>query len=90
MLDGQFFAEGVMEEIDKEKFLYPYRSYQGEVNLPDLVLDANLQEFSQRVALICALENGGKVTPVEAYKEIKSLWKKLKTSKENLMGSDHY
>lgn len=50
----------------------------------DMLFDANLQEFARRVGLICALESGGKTSPVEAYKQIKLLWKQLKRSKKSL------
>jgi hypothetical protein len=74
-----------MSDIEKEDFIYPYRSYHGKETLPDIIFDANLQEFSDRVAIICALENGGKISPEEAYKQIKELWKEMKASKKNLL-----
>jgi hypothetical protein len=74
-----------MSEGEKKQFVHPYRTYHGKETLPNIVFDANLQEFSQRVALICALENGGKLAPEKAYKEIKMLWKQLKASKQNLL-----
>jgi hypothetical protein len=74
-----------MSDIEKEDFIYPYRSYHGKETLPDIIFDANLQEFSDRVAIICALENGGKISPEEAYKQIKELWKEMKVSKKNLL-----
>ncbi len=70
---------------DKESFFYPQARYQGGVRPQDLVFDANLQEFAQRAGLICALETGGKISPTEAYREIKKLWKQLKTSKKELL-----
>jgi len=76
-----------MANPDKDNFLYPKPTFQGETTLPNLMFDANLQEFSQRVGMICALENGGKITTEEAYHEIKVLWKKLKESKVNILGS---
>jgi hypothetical protein len=75
-----------MSEIEKEDFIYPYRSYHGKETLPDMIFDANLQEFSDRVAIICALESGGKISPEEAYKQIKKLWQEMKVSKKNLLG----
>jgi hypothetical protein len=74
-----------MSDIEKEDFIHPYRSYHGKETLPDIIFDANLQEFSDRVAIICALENGGKISPEEAYKQIKELWKEMKASKKNLL-----
>jgi hypothetical protein len=78
----------LMSELDKESFLNPLASFHGTPNLPHMMFDANLQEFSRRVGMICALENGGKISPREAYKEIKALWKTLKASKENILGND--
>ncbi len=74
-----------MSGIGKKQFVSPYRTYYGKETLPNIVFDANLQEFSQRVAMICVLENGGKLSPEKAYKEIKMLWKQLKASKQNLL-----
>jgi len=53
--------------------------------LPEqLIFDANLQEFAQRVSLICSLEAGGKLSQSEAYQKIRTLWKELKASRKNL------
>jgi sigma54-dependent transcription regulator len=49
-----------------------------------MVFDANLQEFSQKVGYVCSLENSGKITPQEAYSEIKRLYKDLKESRKAL------
>lgn len=65
-------------------FLYPRNRYRGEVKPENLVFNANLQEFSQRITYICCLETGGKLTPEESYREIKSLWKQLKRTKKQL------
>ncbi|MGG6297520.1 DUF7219 family protein [Leptolyngbya sp. AN02str] len=69
---------------ERSDFLVPRSRYYGEVRPQNLVFNANLQEFSQRVSLICGLETNGKLTPEESYKEIKSLWKNLKRSKKML------
>lgn len=71
-----------MKEISD--FLYPHSRFHGQVKPENLVFDANLQEFSQRISLICALETGGKLSPQEAYAQIKGLWKQLKRSKKQL------
>jgi hypothetical protein len=69
---------------DQHNFLYPRSRYRGEVKPENLVFNANLQEFSQKVSYISCLETGGKLTPEESYREIKSLWKQLKKSKKEL------
>lgn len=82
-----------MEEeiMNKDDFLYPHGRYYGHVKPENLVFNANLQEFAQRVSYICNLETGGKVAPDEAYEQIKSLWKNLKRSKKQLkIGEDPF
>jgi hypothetical protein len=75
--------------VEKEDFLYPRSHYYGQVKPENLVFNANLQEFAQKVSFVCNLETGGKITTVEAYEEIKALWKQLKQSKHNLrIGQD--
>ena len=69
----------------KDDFLFPRSSYRGEFTPENLTFNANLQEFAQQVALICGLETGGKISPQEAYEQIKELWKQLKLSKKNLL-----
>ncbi|MEM8504312.1 MAG: hypothetical protein AAF716_14305 [Cyanobacteria bacterium P01_D01_bin.1] len=70
------------------RFLAPTSKYQGEFTPQNLAFNANLQEFAQRVSLICGLETGGKVSSTEAYENIKKLWKDLKASKKNLIEED--
>lgn len=73
-----------MSEDAKDNFLYPRYPYRGEVKPENLAFNANLQEFSQKIGYICNLETGGKITPSEAYQQIKELWKQLKQSKKGL------
>jgi hypothetical protein len=73
-------------ELDKFDFLFPARSYHGDRKPENLVFDANLQRFSQKVSYISALETGGKLSPQEAFQQIDGLWQQLQTSKENLLG----
>ncbi|MCW9681722.1 hypothetical protein FJR41_013120 [Dolichospermum planctonicum UHCC 0167] len=70
--------------MSKDDFLYPRSRYYGHVKPENLVFNANLQEFAQKVGYICNLETGGKITTEEAYKQIKLLWKQLKQSKKQL------
>lgn len=75
------------EEIEniKRKFLYPVGKYHGKFSPQRLMFDSNLQEFSQRISFISALESNGKISGEEAYKQIKSLWKQLKKAKKALL-----
>ncbi len=80
--------------MDKDDFLYPRSRYYGQVKPENLVFNANLQEFAQRISFICALETSGKMSPEDAYEQVKALWKQLKRAKkelqigENLFGGD--
>lgn len=67
-----------------DNFLYPYRRYRGTVKPENLVFDANLQEFSQRVSFICNLENNGKLTPEDAFQQLQQLWTSLDQSRQHL------
>ena len=70
--------------VDRNDFLYPRSRYYGQVKPENLVFNANLQEFAQRVNYICNLETAGKLPPEEAYNQIKQLWKELRQSKKEL------
>lgn len=69
---------------DRTDFFYPRSRYYGEVKPENLVFNANLQEFAQRVSYICNLETAGKMHPEDAYSQIKELWNNLRRSKEEL------
>ncbi|MEM6449737.1 MAG: hypothetical protein AAF703_05415 [Cyanobacteria bacterium P01_D01_bin.105] len=73
------------EQQAKDNFIRPRSKYQGEFTPQNLAFNANLQEFAQRVSIICNLETGGKISSEDAYKNIKKLWKDLKASKKNLL-----
>lgn len=70
--------------MDKENFLLPRSRYRGQVKPENLVFNANLQEFSQRVGYISSLETNGKISPEQSYQQIKALWKELKRSRKQL------
>lgn len=70
----------------KDQFLNPLASSQGEPTLAQYMFNANLQEFANKVDLLCALQTGGKISPEDAYVEIRKLWKELKHSKKSLIG----
>ncbi len=72
------------EQPDKNNFLYPRSRYYGKVQPENLVFNANLQEFAQKVSYICNLETNGRITPEESYNQIKALWKELKRTKKQL------
>ena len=70
--------------MDKDDFLYPRSYYRGEFDRKSLIFNANLQEFSQTIGYIANLQTGGKMTPFQAYQEIKLAYKRLKHSKKEL------
>ncbi len=70
--------------MERSDFLYPRSRYRGHWKPENLVFDANLQEFAQRVSYICNLQTNGKLSPTEAYEQIKSLWEELRHSKKQL------
>ena len=69
---------------DLQAFLYPRSPYYGKAKPQNLVFNANLQEFSQRVSLIANLQTNGKLSPEESYTQVEALWQQLQTSKKQL------
>jgi hypothetical protein len=69
---------------DLDNFLCPRSRYSGEFSPQQLTFNANLQEFAHRISYISGLQTGGKISPDEAYNQIKSLYKQLKRSKKGL------
>jgi len=72
----------------KQQFINPTSRYYGEFTPEQLAFNANLQEFANRVSIVCGLETGGKISSHDAYDQIKQLWKQLKTSKKQLLDAD--
>lgn len=68
--------------MSKNNFLYPRSRYYGSFSPEHLAFNANLQDFSQRVSYISNLQTAGKLSPEEAYLQVKGLWKQLKLSKK--------
>lgn len=77
------------DRTEKDKFLFPHSRYYGEVKPENLLFNANLQEFAQRISFICNLETAGKIPPEEAYSQIKQIWHELKQSKKQLGVGEH-
>ncbi len=71
--------------INKDNFVAPHGQFRGEFSPENLMFDANLQEFAQKISILCNLETAGKIPPEEAYEQIKQLWKDLRESKHNLL-----
>lgn len=60
----------------------------GKQDAKDSIMEESLQHFASDVGIVCALEAGGKITPQEAYKQIKARWKELKKAKKALYPKD--
>lgn len=69
---------------ESDFYLYQQNRYNGNFKPEHLIFNSNLQEFTQRISFICSLETAGKLTPEEAYQQIKGLWKDLKRTKKQL------
>jgi hypothetical protein len=78
-------ADSTEQDQKKEQFLYPIGHYRKDFTPEQLAFNANLQEFAQRVSLICGLETGGKLSTQDAYDQIRQLWKQLKASKKEFL-----
>jgi hypothetical protein len=63
--------------MDQTNFLYPYTRFRGQFSPQNLMFNANLQEFAQRVDYLCAFHTNGKYTTEQAYAEIRYLWEQL-------------
>lgn len=74
-----------LAQESKTSFLSPRSQYHGRLTPEALAFNANLQEFAHRVSFISGLETAGKLSPEQAYEQVKSLWQQLKESK-NAMG----
>ena len=70
--------------MNRSEYFYPYSRYRGEMKPENLVFNANLQEFAQRVGYITNLETSGKLSPKEAFEQIEGLWQQLQLSQQGL------
>ncbi|MBD1907898.1 hypothetical protein NDI37_12095 [Funiculus sociatus GB2-A5] len=70
--------------LTTSNFLYPQPRYYGDVNPENLVFNANLQEFAQRVSLISGLATNGKISIEQAFQNIETLWHQLEATKKQL------
>lgn len=69
-----------MNMTELSNFLYPHSRYRGVVTPENLIFNANLQEFAQRISFISGLETNGKLSPAEAYSQIETLWETFKAA----------
>lgn len=69
------------------KLMFPQSRYYGKFTPENLMFNANLQEFSHRISIICALETGGKISSAEAFAQIEGLWQQLARSHREILGN---
>lgn len=81
---------GKRSPFDKKGFFNPLGRYYGEFTPNNLAFNANLQEFAQQASYLCNLETNGKITPEEAYMQIKQLWQQLDQSKQELLDNGNF
>lgn len=67
-----------------DSVIYPRSSYYGGLTVEYLAYNAGLQEISQKIADICALESEKKISAEQAYEEIKNLWAQFKQNQSEL------
>jgi hypothetical protein len=60
-----------------DQFLFPRSRYYGEFKPEQLVFNANLQEFAQRVGYLANLQTAGKLSARDAYQKLENLWHEL-------------
>jgi hypothetical protein len=84
MFETEIEAMAEDGSVSKEEFLNPRSRYYGHFTPPNLVFNANLQDFATQVGYVCGLETNGKLSNVEAYRKIKQQFKQLKQSKKSL------
>lgn len=75
--------------LNKSNFLYPQNRYYGEVKPENLVFNANLQEFAQKVSFITSLATNGKIPLEKAFIDIETLWQELTNTKKELRVGEH-
>lgn len=84
-VEDEVADDGEHHRLTKERMLYPRGRFQGDHIPPqNIAFDHNLQEFAQRVAFICSLENSGKITPDDAHSQIRDLYQELSRTHSGL------
>lgn len=76
--------------VTRDEFLYPRSRYHGQVKPKNLIFNANLQEFAQRVSYTANLETGGKMSAEEAYRHLKALWQQFESASQQLKIADKF
>ena len=77
------------KDNDKNNFLFPpaHINPDSEVSFLDIALINNINNFSTHVSYLNSMCIGGKITAEDCFKEIKKLFKSMKSSRKSLKGS---
>jgi hypothetical protein len=65
----------------RQAMFCPRSRYYGQPTPEQVTLNRALQDFANQVALTCALETGGKITPAEAMSRLDVLWHDIQTAR---------
>lgn len=76
--------------VTRDEFLIPRSRYQGQMKPENLIFNANLQEFAQRVSYTTNLETSGKMSAEEAYQHLKALWQQFESASQQLKIADKF
>nr|WP_317271142.1 hypothetical protein [Arthrospira sp. PLM2.Bin9] len=63
-----------------QEMLSPYCRYRGQLTSENIRFNQVFQEFSNQVAIACALETSGKISPKQAMERLEQLWQELQDS----------
>lgn len=63
-----------------QQMLSPHCCYRGQLTSENLRFNQVFQEFSNQVAIACALETSGKISPTQAMERLEQLWQELQDS----------
>ena len=85
-----FYVVSVAEQDGIRNPMEMFSSFHGKDWTPQrAAFHQNLEQFADRIGLIVGLQANGKISQEEAYEQIKSLWKTLKNSKNDLLSEQN-
>ena len=85
-----FYVVSVAEQDGIRNPMEMFSSFHGKDWTPQrAAFHQNLEQFADRIGLIVGLQANGKISQEEAYEQIKSLWKTLKLSKNDLLSEQN-
>ncbi|MBD2388037.1 hypothetical protein H6G32_21940 [Cylindrospermum sp. FACHB-282] len=71
---------------DIDTFIYPPSLYCNNPTPENIAFNTQLQKLAAEIAYISGLEASGLISPDEAYKEVKALWKQFQQFKKGIDG----